>query len=548
MPAAAFPCSRRRIFRPGGHGAHHRPRHGALRSAAAFRPHLPRLRLQPRAGRRQAPRRCTSPGARGDAVRRARLAERSSRVQVEQGPCSETYLAACRYFATERWEFSERIAAATSPERFELLIPLSRHGRIEWGSESAALRSGEVWLLPAALGAYQLDAASRRPSCCAPTCPILQEFARELADQRRQTKPRALASGASDERRQRTARSRRHSCRRTRHALLAAQPHAHAEAIAEYRRAEKPCSSRPSSALRRSFPPRASGSSPTTSKPPRCAASCRRLPLAARSCRARRPQHRGGHRLLPRVHLLREASSGDALMAVLPADHFIAQAGALSPNRARGLASRRASPMLWSCWASRRPARKPATATSNAPRATRGSRAAADAVYRRAPLHRKAVARAGPQICRLRPLFLERGHVLLARLHVSRKSRAPSSEDARRPAAPGRNHRHAALRCRPAPHYPQLENISVDYAILEPASRDPKRSPVFVLPAAVGWSDIGSWAAVYELLAKRCRAKTSPPAASSRSTPRAISSGVPQNSSPPWAFAIWSSWKRPTLC
>jgi mannose-1-phosphate guanylyltransferase len=48
--------------------------------------------------------------------------------------------------------------------------------------------------------------------------------------------------------------------------------------------------------------------------------------------------------------------------------------------------------------------------------------------------------------------------------------------------------------------YPQLENISVDYAILEPASRDPRQSPVFVLPVDVGWSDIGSWSAVYELL------------------------------------------------
>ena len=51
--------------------------------------------------------------------------------------------------------------------------------------------------------------------------------------------------------------------------------------------------------------------------------------------------------------------------------------------------------------------------------------------------------------------------------------------------------------------YPQLENVSVDYAILEPASRDRRRSAVFVLPAAIGWSDIGSWAAVYELLAAK---------------------------------------------
>jgi mannose-1-phosphate guanylyltransferase len=50
--------------------------------------------------------------------------------------------------------------------------------------------------------------------------------------------------------------------------------------------------------------------------------------------------------------------------------------------------------------------------------------------------------------------------------------------------------------------YPKLENISVDYAILEPVTRQAAAPSVFVLPAEVGWSDIGSWAAVYELLAK----------------------------------------------
>jgi mannose-1-phosphate guanylyltransferase len=49
--------------------------------------------------------------------------------------------------------------------------------------------------------------------------------------------------------------------------------------------------------------------------------------------------------------------------------------------------------------------------------------------------------------------------------------------------------------------YPKLENISVDYAILEPATSRSAAPSVFVLPAEVGWSDIGSWAAVYELLA-----------------------------------------------
>ena len=48
--------------------------------------------------------------------------------------------------------------------------------------------------------------------------------------------------------------------------------------------------------------------------------------------------------------------------------------------------------------------------------------------------------------------------------------------------------------------YLQLENISVDYAILEPATHHAATPSVFVIPAQIGWSDIGSWAAVYELL------------------------------------------------
>jgi mannose-1-phosphate guanylyltransferase len=68
--------------------------------------------------------------------------------------------------------------------------------------------------------------------------------------------------------------------------------------------------------------------------------------------------------------------------------------------------------------------------------------------------------------------------------------------------------------------YPRLENISVDYAVMEPATRStsgvnarrnrtagPPR--VFVIPAKVGWSDIGSWAAVYELLASKPGANVS---------------------------------------
>lgn len=51
--------------------------------------------------------------------------------------------------------------------------------------------------------------------------------------------------------------------------------------------------------------------------------------------------------------------------------------------------------------------------------------------------------------------------------------------------------------------YAKLENISVDYAILERSTGGDGKPRVFVIPAQVGWSDIGSWAAVYELLAKQ---------------------------------------------
>jgi len=51
--------------------------------------------------------------------------------------------------------------------------------------------------------------------------------------------------------------------------------------------------------------------------------------------------------------------------------------------------------------------------------------------------------------------------------------------------------------------YPKLENISVDYAILERATQRSGPPQVFVIPAEIGWSDIGSWAAVYEFLAEK---------------------------------------------
>jgi len=50
-----------------------------------------------------------------------------------------------------------------------------------------------------------------------------------------------------------------------------------------------------------------------------------------------------------------------------------------------------------------------------------------------------------------------------------------------------------------AERYPQCENISVDYAILEPRSaKGEHHSNLYCLPADFGWNDLGSWAALYE--------------------------------------------------
>jgi mannose-1-phosphate guanylyltransferase len=47
--------------------------------------------------------------------------------------------------------------------------------------------------------------------------------------------------------------------------------------------------------------------------------------------------------------------------------------------------------------------------------------------------------------------------------------------------------------------YPQCENISVDYAVLEPRSaKGEHASDIYCIPADFGWNDLGSWAALHE--------------------------------------------------
>jgi len=56
--------------------------------------------------------------------------------------------------------------------------------------------------------------------------------------------------------------------------------------------------------------------------------------------------------------------------------------------------------------------------------------------------------------------------------------------------------------------YPKCENISVDYAVLEPRSaKGEQAGNIFCLPADFGWNDLGSWTALHE----HHHAKSNPP-------------------------------------
>jgi mannose-1-phosphate guanylyltransferase len=202
--------------------------------------------------------------------------------------------------------------------------------------------------------------------------------------------------------------------------------------------------------------------------------------------------------------------SGDALMAVLPADHFIGKPAryrqivraalkvAAQPGTLVVLGIPPARPETGYGYIERGPRDK------SGPSATAADHAYAVRRFTEKPslkLARNYVAsgrylwNAGMFFWRV-STFLENLQRHLPKTHAALMRLAGTI---------GTSHYAAALQR----EYSRLENISVDYALLEPASRDPKHSRVLVIPAAIDWSDIGSWAAVYELLAKRAGANVS---------------------------------------
>jgi mannose-6-phosphate isomerase len=65
---------------------------------------------------------------------------------------ARSLLTACRFFATERWECSEKCEILIDAARFELIVVLEGAGSFSWPDSAARYHRGECWLVPASQG------------------------------------------------------------------------------------------------------------------------------------------------------------------------------------------------------------------------------------------------------------------------------------------------------------------------------------------------------------------------------------------------------------
>ncbi|MGC1614011.1 MAG: type I phosphomannose isomerase catalytic subunit [Candidatus Acidiferrum sp.] len=82
---------------------------------------------------------------------------KTSRICLPGHGSQKYLLAACPYFATERWKDSARMESHSDSEHFDLFVILSGSGDFAWDASSAEYQTGECWLLPASLGKFALN-------------------------------------------------------------------------------------------------------------------------------------------------------------------------------------------------------------------------------------------------------------------------------------------------------------------------------------------------------------------------------------------------------
>jgi mannose-6-phosphate isomerase len=103
-------------------------------------------------------------------------------LRFERGAVTETYFLACRYFATEKWDFEQPVAAAGTREHFDLLVFLEGSGAIECHREHFDYAPAQAWMIPAALGAYETSPCSRTSLLRTYVPADMNEFVRRLEE------------------------------------------------------------------------------------------------------------------------------------------------------------------------------------------------------------------------------------------------------------------------------------------------------------------------------------------------------------------------------
>ena len=81
------------------------------------------------------------------------LAGKTSPLPLPAPAGARELLAACRYFAAERWDFktSIEILPQSAGKHFQLFVVLSGDGHIHWQGSPLSYHRGECWFLPAAM-------------------------------------------------------------------------------------------------------------------------------------------------------------------------------------------------------------------------------------------------------------------------------------------------------------------------------------------------------------------------------------------------------------
>jgi len=180
---------------------------------------------------------------------------------------------------------------------------------------------------------------------------------------------------------------------------------------------------------------------------------------------------------------------GDDVMVVLPADHFIADEQAFRQTLSAAAAAAQDGSLVT------------LGITASGPETGYGYVVGADGAADGAGVHRvERFVEKPPRDLAMELLSDPRGAWWNAGIFVWRQDAFIDSMDKYAPAVIGSIRRGLDAGHSLTSIYEMLPNVSIDRALLEPASVEGR---VKVVPADVGWSDLGSWDALHRALASR---------------------------------------------